>query len=199
MFKLSCKIPRKVNLAFSGGVDSLVAAHFLKRGKHDVTLLHFNHGCEYSNEIERRCREEAAKLNLPIIVGIISGEQSKGQSLEDLWRRARYRFLRSFDDKFITVHTLDDSVETWIWSSCHGEGKIIPLSDDKVIRPFLLTKKDSIIEYAAKNELTPVDDPFNRDLHLTRNYMRANMMTHVYRINPGIDKVIRKKYLKLME
>ena len=30
---------------------------------------------------------------------------------------------------------------------------------------------------------------------LTRNYIRANIMEHAYRINPGLKKVIRKKYL----
>lgn len=27
-----------------------------------------------------------------------------------------------------------------------------------------------------------------------RNYMRANMMQHIYHINPGLKKVIRRKY-----
>lgn len=195
MFKLLTKIPRKINIAFSGGVDSLAVAHFLKRGKHDVTLLHFNHGCEYSDEIERQCRDRAKMLDLPILIGINDALPVKGKSLEDCWRRARYKFLRSFSDKFITCHHLDDAAETFVWSSLHGEGKMIPVEDDKVLRPFLLTEKSQFIDYANKNKLTPVRDEYNFDKSLTRNYIRANIMEHAYWVNPGLKKVIKKKYL----
>lgn len=195
MFKLLTKIPRKVNLAFSGGVDSLSVAHFLKRGKHDATLLHFNHGCEYSNEIERQCRNRAEHLGLPIVVKNNDTLPVKGQSLEDCWRRARYRFLRSFDEQFITCHHLDDAVETWVWSSLHGEGKLIPVQDSKVLRPFLLTEKQQLIDYATKNDLLAVHDEYNFNNSLTRNYIRANIMEHAYWVNPGLKKVIKKKYL----
>ncbi len=123
------------------------------------------------------------------------GSPNKGQSLEDFWRRARYRFLRSFPEQFITCHHLDDAVETWVWSSLHGNPKIIPVSDAKVIRPFLITEKQDFQNYADRHGLVAVDDPYNRDFSLTRNYIRANIMEHAYRINPGLKKVIRKKYL----
>jgi tRNA(Ile)-lysidine synthase len=198
MFKLLHKIPRKINLAFSGGVDSLAVAHFLKRGRHDVHLLHLNHGCEYSNGIAEQCVELSERLSLPITVGTMTSDApNKGQSLEDYWRRSRYRFLRSFDDKFITCHHLDDAMETWVFTSCHGESKLIPSMDEKVIRPFLTTEKQKFIEYAEQHNLTPVDDPYNRDYDLTRNYIRANIMPHALKVNPGLSKVIRKKYLAL--
>jgi tRNA(Ile)-lysidine synthase len=198
MIKLLMKVPRRVNLAFSGGVDSLAAAHFLKRGRHDLTLLHFNHGCEYSDHIEVQCRERAESLAVPIVVyKIDEATPNKGQSVEDFWRRSRYRFLRSFDEQFITCHHLDDAVETWIWSALHGNPKIIPASDDKVIRPFLLTEKTDLVSYADRHGLVAVDDPFNRVEHLTRNYIRANIMEHAYQVNPGLKKVIRKKYLNV--
>lgn len=195
MIKLLTPVPHKINLAFSGGVDSFVMAHFLKRGKHDVTLLHFNHGCQYSNRIEEQCRDKADQLGLPIIVKNNDTLPVKGQSLEDCWRRARYRFLRSYPDRFVTCHHLDDAVETWIWSSLHGEGKLIPAQDDKVLRPLLITKKAQLIEYAGKNGLRPVYDEYNFDNSLTRNYIRANIMQHAYWVNPGLQKVIKKKYL----
>lgn len=196
MLKLLTKIPRKINLAFSGGVDSLVAAHFLKNGKHDLTLLHFNHGCQYSDEIEKQCVERAESLSLPIVVGRMTDAAPKPrQSLEDHWRRCRYKFLRSFEDQFITCHHLDDAVETWVWSSLHGNPRVIPYRDEKVLRPFLLTEKADFQDYADRHGLIAVDDPYNRDYSLTRNYIRLNMMEHAYKINPGLKKVIRKKYL----
>lgn len=194
--KLLFKLPRNISLAFSGGLDSLAIAHYLSNN-HNVTLLHFNHGCEFSNTIETKCREYADRFQLPIIVGNIQREREKNQNLEDYWRRNRYQFLRSFKDYFVTAHHLDDAVEGWVMSSMHGESKLIPAYDKQVLRPFLITEKESLEKYSQRHCLFPVKDPYNYDLKLTRNYVRANMMEHVYRINPGINKVIRKKYLAM--
>jgi len=191
------KPPQKFNLAFSGGVDSLSAAHYLKSKHYQVTLLHFNHGCEVSDEIERQCRERAEMLGLPIIVKKNdSTHDDPKQSKEDFWRRFRYRFLRSFDETFLTCHHLDDAVETWLWSAMHGTPKIIPYRDEKVFRPFLMTDKSTLVEYANDNGLVPVYDIYNEKLTVMRNYIRQNIIEHAYVVNPGLKKVIRKKYIQ---
>lgn len=207
MIRLTHSIPRVENLklAFSGGVDSLAAAHFFRRRK-DLTLYHFNHGCEYSDQIAEECIEKANELGLPIIIGRIRGKRKKNQSLEDFWRRERYRFLYEESGvDVVTAHHLDDAIETWIWSSLHGESKLIQPMQSHMVndkhnylhRPFLLTPKRELVDYAERHGLKPVHDPYNEELHLTRNYIRANMMEHVRVVNPGIEKVIRKKYLDM--
>lgn len=197
MIRILGVIPRTVNIAFSGGVDSLAVAHFLKKGGRKVTLLHFNHGCEFSDEIERQCRQQAVLLDAPIVVRAINEpECPTGQSLEAYWRGERYKFLSVFDkDPVITCHHLDDAVETWVWSCLHGEGKLINYQMGNYIRPFLLNEKETFIEYARGRGLKPVDDPYNRETHLIRNYIRANLLPHAYYVNPGLKKVIKKKYL----
>lgn len=95
MFQLTAKIPKEnvVNIAFSGGIDSLaVALYYRNKGFH-TRLLHFHHGCEYSDEIEQGCRTLAEKLQLPIIVGYNDTPVPSNESLENAWRKARYRFL----------------------------------------------------------------------------------------------------------
>ena len=62
MIKHIGNVPTNVNLAFSGGIDSIAAALFYKNGGRNVTLYHFNHGCEYSDIIEKQCIELANKL-----------------------------------------------------------------------------------------------------------------------------------------
>lgn len=197
MIKMLFQLPDQLDLAFSGGIDSLVVAHFLARSKKNLRLWHFNHGCEYSAQIEQECRERAADLHLPITVGYLNAEKPPRQSQEDFWRKHRYDFLRSSDRYMMTAHHLNDAVETWVWSSLHGEGKIIPYQNGNIIRPFLLTSKEDFQDYGQRHGLKEVNDPFNQDLHVMRNYMRANVMQHIEHINPGIDKVIRKKYLSL--
>lgn len=197
MIKMLFPLPQHIDLAFSGGIDSLTVAHFLSQSKKNLRLWHFNHGCEYSNEIEKQCREKAEELKLDIVVGYLNGTQGDRQSKEDFWRQQRYRFLRSSERYMMTAHHLDDAVETWLWSSLHGEGKIIPVQNRSIIRPFLLTSKTDFQKYANHHDLKEVADAYNEDLNLMRNYMRANMMEHAYKINPGLDKVVRKKYLSL--
>lgn len=204
MIRLLGDIPRSVMIAFSGGVDSLAAAHFLKAGGRDVTLLHFNHGCKFSDHIASQCMRKADELDLSICVGGISNpEPPPGESLEAYWRRERYKFLQSHASgpdlphrKVITCHHLDDAVESWVWSSLHGNPHLIQRNHNFVIRPFLLTEKSEFEAYAAKHNLSPVDDPFNRDDSLTRNYIRTHLLPHAYHVNPGLKKVIKKKYLK---
>lgn len=212
MFNLTHKIPKNtaINIAFSGGIDSLAMSLLYNKMNYDVTLLHFNHGCEYSNRIEMDCRELADNIGLPIVVGQNRSMPKPKQSLEDAWRRARYRFLyENTDDNgyVLTGHHIDDSIETWVWSSMHGEGKIIQPHqsiefDEKTInlvRPLLMTNKEKLTEYVDRSGFTPVYDEFNDNNGLMRNYIRNVMMEHVLVINPGIEKVIRKKYIKLLQ
>lgn len=200
MIKLNTTLPSNFYLAFSGGVDSLAAAHFLKNGKKNFTLLHFNHGCEYSDEIEMQCKSRAESLGLNLTVAKITKKTTNKKSLEEHWRDERYSFFRRFasvDTPVLTCHHLDDSVESWIWSSLHGKPHIIKPSvdDGAILRPFLMTEKESFRSYAMRHALKPVDDPFNEDYDLTRNYIRSNIIPHAYAVNPGLKKVILKKYL----
>lgn len=197
MIRLLLPVPNKVNLAFSGGVDSLCAAHFLIRGGRQVKLLHFNHGCEFSDDIERQSRAKAVHLGAEIEVRKIdSPVRPQGTSLESYWRDERYKFLGIFDTApVITAHHLDDAVEWWVFSSLHGEGKLIPPVSGNYLRPFLITEKAEFEVYAERFGLKAVDDPYNREDHLTRNYIRSNLLPHAYHVNPGLKKVIKKKYL----
>lgn len=196
--KTLIKVPTNVRIAFSGGVDSLVAAHYYKKLNLNVELWHFNHECEYSDLIEDQCRERAKSLGLPIVVGnysVYTDDENDKRSTEDRWRRARYRFLRSNNMPFITAHHLDDAVETWLFTSIHGNPKLIPVSDDLVLRPFLPIRKRTLEEYANKYNLVPVRDEYNFDQSKMRNYMRFNLIQHVLVVNPGLHKTIKKKYL----
>lgn len=207
MIKHLGNVPTNVNLAFSGGIDSIAAALFYKNGGRNVTLYHFNHGCEYSDTIEKQCIELANKLELPIIVGKNTNTIKPKQSLEDFWRKSRYKFFyETLNDgeTIITAHHLNDSVETWVWSSLHGEGKIIQSSQEVVyndktitlLRPFLINTKEKMKSYVEPYGISPVEDNYNNDMSLTRNYIRNIMMPHILVVNPGIEKVIKKKYLK---
>jgi tRNA(Ile)-lysidine synthase len=192
MIKLQGKLPREVYVACSGGVDSMAVVDFL-RNNHDITLCFFDHGTQHSTEAGVFVSNYSSKNNLPLMYGRVSRDRERDESQEEYWRNERYKFFSTINADIITCHHLDDCVETWVWSSMHGEGKIIPYRNGNVIRPFRMTRKRDFQLWADLKNVPHVEDDSNADTCYTRNYIRHEMMPHVLRVNPGIDKVIAKK------
>jgi tRNA(Ile)-lysidine synthase len=119
--------------------------------------------------------------------------------LEEFWRDERYDFFDSVRSSFIiTCHHLDDAVETWLMSSFHGQGKLIPYKrGENIYRPFLMTEKRSIKLYAENKNLEWLEDPSNQHTSFMRNHVRHNIIPHVLKVNPGIRKTIRKKMFEI--
>jgi tRNA(Ile)-lysidine synthase len=122
-------------------------------------------------------------------------EKQTRESQEEYWRSIRYDWLeRCTERQIVTAHHLDDCVETWVWSSMHGTGKIIPYSrNERVLRPFRGTRKRDLELWANLNNVPYIEDDTNTDTCYTRNYIRHEMMPHVLKVNPGIHKVVAKK------
>ena len=192
MIRIQGKIPYRVMVACSGGVDSIAVSHFLSRTR-TVDLLFVHHQTPDSAKAYRAVVAFAEKFNLNLWDEGIDPLVPKNTSQEEHWRNERYKIFHRIPEPIITCHHLDDCVETWIWSSMHGTGKIIPYSNKNVIRPFRLTKKEAFYRYASKHNLTWHEDTSNDDTRYTRNYIRHGMMPHVLRVNPGIQKTIAKK------
>ena len=194
MIKLQHKLPRDIFVACSGGVDSMAVFDFLHRN-HNLTLCFFDHGTETSKKALEFVSEQAVAYNVGFVYGSISKQYNKAseESWEEYWRIKRYEYFHSFNAPVITAHHLDDCVETWVWSSMHGQGKIIPYNNRNVIRPFRLTRKRDLELWADLKSVPYIEDESNKDTRFTRNYIRHEMMPNVLRVNPGIHKVIAKK------
>lgn len=199
MIQIQGKLPREVNVACSGGVDSMTIADFLMRN-HTVNLLFFNHGTETSKEaldfLSERYDPSISLAGMKLIVGNITRNKQKSESWEEYWRIQRYEWFHSFDTPIITCHHLDDCVETWIWSSLHGEGKIIPYSNQNIIRPFRLNRKSDFTNWCRNKNVSWIEDSSNEDTKYMRNFIRHEIMPKVLVVNPGIHKVVRKKVLE---
>ena len=203
MFKLTHKIPDKVFIAVSGGADSMAALDFLKQGR-EVKVLHFNHRTSHADEAQDCVQKYCRDYGLPIKIGYLNKDMPSGSSKEDFWRKERYSFFNSenlsefsglVNIPIVTCHHLDDVVETWLFTSLHGEGRLIPSERDDYIRPFLATRKAVFEDWCDRKDVPYVNDPRNSDTSFMRNYIRHELMQHVLKINPGIHKVLRKKIL----
>ena len=192
VIKVQGKIPRKVGIAVSSGIDSMVVLEFLRKN-HDITVYHFNHGSPNADLFERFIRASCAKMEIPIKVGDIKNPKPKGKSLEEHWRDERYTWLREQGETVVLGHHLDDCVESYIFNMCQGKNYTIPYRHSNCIRPFRLTRKTQIHNYALNNKIVWIEDPSNVNTMYKRNYIRYEVMPTILKINPGLHKVIAKR------
>lgn len=192
MIEIQSKIPRNVVIACSGGVDSMAIVDFLKRN-HTVTLQFVHHRTETSEKAHDFLKSYSYDNNLTLLVDYINPTVPKNVSQEEHWRNERYSVLHNLSSTVITAHHLDDCVETWIWTSMHGEGRVIPYRNQNVIRPFRMNRKSEFYSWCNRHSVPFIEDESNSDTRYMRNYIRHEMMPHVLKLNSGIHTVIRKK------
>ena len=198
MIRIIGKIPPTVTVACSGGIDSMVFIHFLLQGRRKVNLAYFNHDTQHSHKAQKFVENFAKDNNLNLFIGRVRGRKGK-RSLEEFWRDERYDFLqRISSDYTITCHHLDDCVETWLMSSFHGQSKLIPFRrNENIYRPFLMTSKKVIKDYAQRKKVNWIQDPSNQKTNFMRNRVRHNIMPQVLIVNPGIRTMVRKKLIEI--
>lgn len=182
-------------VACSGGVDSMAVCHFYLQGKKNFSIAHFNHGTPNANKYQALVEKFARDNNIPIVIGKLNEEKPKGKSIEHFWRDHRYAFLQSLNSKVVTCHHLNDAVEGFLFNTLNGNPKIISSKRDYIYRPFLVSTKQDMIDWCVSHKVEWVEDLTNQDVHFPRNRIRHNIMPEALLINPGLEKVIKKKIL----
>ena len=82
-------------------------------------------------------------------------------------------------------------------SSFHGQGKLIPYKrGENIFRPFLMTSKKTIKDYAERKGVEYIEDPSNQNTNFMRNHVRKKVVPEVLVVNPGIRTTIRKKLIE---
>lgn len=192
MIQIQGKLEREVWVACSGGVDSMAIVDFLSNN-HKVNLMFFDHGTETSLEAKYFLKDQYRLSDIDLCIGEINRDKSKEESWEEYWRNIRYEWFHSFNVPIIACHHLDDCVETWIWSSLNGEGKIIPYANRNVIRPFRLNRKSQFKNWARNKSVQWIEDESNNDTKYMRNFIRKELIDKCLVVNPGLHTVIKKK------
>jgi tRNA(Ile)-lysidine synthase len=192
LINIQGKLDREVYVGCSGGVDSMAIVDFLSR-KHKVNVVFFDHGNDFAKDEKEFVLDYFKNRDVKLHLGEITRDKLKGESQEEYWRNERYKFFKSFNTDIITCHHLNDCVETWIWSSLHGNGKIIPYRNENVIRPFRLTEKNDFLNWCRTKNVPWIEDSSNSDIKYMRNFIRHEIMPKALVVNPGLNKVVIKK------
>jgi len=196
-------------VAVSGGPDSvaLVAAlsKLRKRLEIELAVAHLNHGLrgKEADEDERFVRELAKRRKLRFRCGradIAARRRTRGGSLEEVARSARYAFLRKAAkalgaNVLATGHTADDNAETLLMNLLRGSGlrglAAIPIQrpegELRLIRPLLEVTRAEVMEFLEKHGLDFRTDASNADTSLTRNRVRAELIPQLAeQYNPAV-------------
>lgn len=194
-------LPQEIGVAVSGGIDSMVLLSFLHANKRNtVTAVHYVHDSEYAEHELEFVDQYCIEHGIDLLVGHQVKTSQAGLSKEEYWRNGRYDFFKSLNMPICTAHTLDDVVETYLFTSMHGEGRFMNYSHANVIRPLFTSKKSQLIEYAEKFNVPYMNDPSNQDVDFAvRNRIRHNILPEVLKVNPGLFNMVRKRVIERME
>lgn len=195
-----------VYVSVSGGVDSIAACHYMMTRNFKIKLFHFNHKCSPTNEdMEKKVRDFAHHFDLPIKV-MKREEDYNSSSKEAALRNCRIKAMKSLNSSIVCAHHLDDCVESYLMNCLKGTPEYIPIpyktkfknTYNFIYRPFLLTEKDSFIDYIEEHKLKRFisEDLTNKDSnYCMRNWMRNNIIPSINSRYKGLKKVVRKKIL----
>ena len=180
-------LSKNMFIAYSGGPDSTALLHLLStvdlNKKAKVQAIHINHNLsKYSDSWERHCIEQCSKLNINLITESVE-IKSDGDGIEAASRKARYKIFENLlndDDQLLLGHHRDDVAETIFMRLLRGsgpdgmEGPKIKRSIGKgiLIRPFLETSKQEILEYLNQNKVEFIQDDSNLSNDFDRNFLR---------------------------
>ena len=181
---------KRIGVAFSGGVDSLVLLHSLSlivENREKLFALHVNHGISSkSSSWEKHCKETCTSLHVQFVSFDLDYLKKEGLNENDL-RNARYKKLLSWatkDDVLCTAHHKDDQSETILFRILRGTGikglkgieQFSYMEGIPLLRPLLNFSKEDLIEYAKFNSLTWVEDESNKNSSIPRNFLRQQTL-----------------------
>ena len=191
---------KKLLLATSGGIDSMVLVNLCHQSKLDFAAAHCNFQLrgEESNEDENFVKSEINKLQVPIFIERFDTKTFAKQqklSIQVVARNLRYEWFYTLlahhnFDYILTAHHLDDSLETFLINFTRGSGLDgltgIPEQNDKIVRPLLVFSRNEIEAFAQKNQITWREDSSNASDKYWRNQLRHEMIPILKELNPSL-------------
>lgn len=199
--RLTHPLDRECLVAVSGGLDSMVALHWLSQIKGRARgIVHVNHGTgKFADEAEALVRDKAQEVGLDLFLRRLTRVPEPGKSLENHWREQRYRFFLETSATqsnlpVVVAHQLDDCLEEYIMCTMiRGYFGTIPYRHGPCVRPFRLWRREDILIYARQNDLLWVEDPSNLDhTKFTRAKIRWRVVPRIRKLNPGVYKIVEK-------
>ena len=189
---------KKLLLAVSGGVDSMVLLDLFYKLRFDICIVHCNfqlRGKE-SDADEMLVRNTCQDSYIPYFIeSFDTTEFAKINklSIQLAARKLRYDWFQEIIslgfDYVLTAHHLDDNVETFLINFTRGTGLEgltgIPAQNGNIIRPLLPFSREEIENYALENKIQWREDSSNASDKYFRNKLRHDIVPILKELNTG--------------
>ncbi|MGV3696956.1 tRNA lysidine(34) synthetase TilS [Flavobacterium sp.] len=191
---------RKLLLALSGGIDSMVLMHLCRESHLDIRAAHCNfqlRGNE-SDEDEDFVKSACEKLGILVFINRFETREfaeDRKLSIQVAARNLRYDWFKTLlinndYDYILTAHHLDDSLETFLINFTRASGLDgltgIPKQNGPIVRPLLAFSRKDIEIFANENNLKWREDSSNASDKYLRNKMRHEVIPILKELNPGL-------------
>lgn len=191
---------KKLFLAVSGGLDSMVLVCLMHQLKYQIAVLHCNFSLRNleSDGDEDFVKAICSDLKIPIYVQKFDTQKFAAEhklSIQVAARNLRYSWfdeqlkLKHFDF-LLTAHHLDDSLETFLINFTRGTGieglTGIPAQNNNIIRPLLPFSRSAILDFAQLNGINWREDSSNISNKYLRNKLRHDVITLLKEMQPNL-------------
>lgn len=191
---------KKLLLATSGGIDSMVLLHLCHQLELDIRVAHCNFQLrgDESDEDEKFVKAQCEKLDILLFVNHFDTKKFAEQqklSIQVVARNLRYEWFNSLlinnnYDYILTAHHLDDSLETFLINFTRGSGLDgltgIPEQNGTIVRPLLAFSRNEIEAFAKENNLEWREDSSNASDKYLRNKLRHDVIPILKELNPSL-------------
>ena len=181
---------RRLTVALSGGVDSVVLLDLLHRLQRELDFslaaIHVNHQISpHAAAWADYCRELCEARGVPLQVEKVKLRRRADLGLEAAAREARYAVLLAQPaDYVVLAHHQDDQAETVLLNLLRGAGvrglsgmpALRQAEGPTILRPLLDVPRASLLAYAKHRKLAWVEDESNADVSLARNFLRQTVL-----------------------
>lgn len=166
----------------------LVQARSQLRAQLRLRAVHVDHGLQAAAaDFRRFCRRTARSWRVPLQVVKAQVLLSRGDSVEEAARIARYAALASAlrpGELLLTAQHADDQLETLLLALLRGAGPAglaampaaASFASTLMLRPLLTLDRAQLAAHATHHALAWADDPTNAQLRFDRNYLRARVL-----------------------
>jgi tRNA(Ile)-lysidine synthase len=204
---------KKLVIAISGGIDSVVLTQLLSVLNFDITLAHCNFNLRNTaSDLDAIFVEELAKkLNIHCFTTSFATEKIAKENKESTQitaRKLRYTWFQEIIethnfDYILTGHHADDNLETFLINLTRGSGLDgftgIPEINGNIVRPLLRFSRAEISAYAIENKIAWREDQSNASIKYIRNKIRHKILPVLKEINPSLLDTFSKTVAHLKE
>jgi len=203
--------PIKIDLALSGGMDSMALLVAMCRIKSEIKIslraIHVHHGIsDNADKWVDFCKKKCDLLKVEFIFEKINIKSDISMGVEAAGRKGRYKVFQKYKHSAIALaHHQNDQAETLLLQLFRGSG-LKGLSamqefdlERKLWRPFLHIKKESIENFIQDQRIDYVNDESNENLNYDRNFLRKRVLPLIQDRYPNIIDTISRSASNIAE